>query len=185
MNPNAVIVHGRPSRAEYYDPAAPSGSNHHWLPWLAKQLIVRDIHAHTPEMPHAYEPDWATWLREFERYDVGPDTILVGHSCGGGFLVRWLSDHPVARVGRVVLVAPWIDPDGDRAGDFFRFDLDERLVERTAGLVIMTSDDDDEQVLRSVDILGGRLAGAHIRRFPRHGHFTRPQLPELLVAVLD
>jgi predicted alpha/beta hydrolase family esterase len=181
---NAVIVHGRPPREEFYDPGEPSPSNQHWLPWLAKQLIVRDIPAHTPEMPHAYAPEWDAWSREFERYDVTPATILVGHSCGGGFLVRWLSEHPDARVGRVVLVAPWIDPTGERVGEFFRFTLDPRLAERTAGLVIMTSDDDSDEVLRSVAILRDRLAGAEVRQFPGYGHFLRTELRELLVAAL-
>jgi hypothetical protein len=36
---NAIIVHGEPGRDEYYDPDVPSSSNHHWLPWLAKQFI--------------------------------------------------------------------------------------------------------------------------------------------------
>jgi predicted alpha/beta hydrolase family esterase len=188
---NAVIVHGRPGREEYYDPGVPSCSNHHWLPWLAKQLRVRDIHAHTPEMPHAYAPQWSLWRREFERCDIGPETILVGHSCGGGFLVRWLSEHPRQRVGRVVLVAPWIDPDGNFAGeqgswagDFFAFEPDRLLAERTAGLIVMTSDDDSDQVLRSVAILREKLAGAQVREFPGYGHFLRPQLREVLVAAL-
>lgn len=30
--------------------------------------------------------------REFGRFEINTDTILVGHSCGGGFLLRWLSD---------------------------------------------------------------------------------------------
>jgi hypothetical protein len=44
---------------------------------------------------------YATWLRGVERYEITPETLLVGHSCGGGFLVRWLSGHPAVRVPRV------------------------------------------------------------------------------------
>jgi alpha-beta hydrolase superfamily lysophospholipase len=40
---------------------------------------------------------------EFERYDIFPETDLVGHSCGGGFFVRWLSKHLEVKVGNVVL----------------------------------------------------------------------------------
>lgn len=185
MTRNAIIVHGMPSRAEYYDPGVPSCSNHHWLPWLAKQFLVRGIPAHTPEMPHAYAPDYPAWVREFERYDITAQTVLVGHSCGGGFLLRWLSEHPDARVGRVVLVAPWLDPDRSGAGRFFVFHLDPGLVDRTAGVVIFSSDDDSDGVLRTVDILRERLPGAQVREFAKHGHFLRPQFPELLVAALS
>ena len=31
---NAIILHGGPSKTEYYDPEAPSMSNINWTPWL-------------------------------------------------------------------------------------------------------------------------------------------------------
>jgi predicted alpha/beta hydrolase family esterase len=185
---NAVIVHGKPSREEYYDPAQPSPSNAHWLPWLAKQLMLRDIHAHTPEMPRAYAPDFAAWSAEFARYDVGPRTLLVGHSCGGGFLTRWLSEHPDVRVGRVVLVAPWIDPD-HRHGDLFDFTIDHALAERAGRLIIFNSDTDAEEVQRSGRLIRDAVPGAVYREFSGYGHFCLedlggPAFPDLLVALL-
>lgn len=185
MDTNAVIVHGKPGRDEYYDPATPSSSNHHWLPWLAKQLIVRGIQAHTPEMPQAYAPDYAVWRREFERYDVGPGTLLVGHSCGAGFLVRWLSDRPAVRVGRVVLVAPWLDPERSLASGFFDFTPDTDLVARTAGVTIAHSDDDAPRIQDSVTLIRTTVPGVTYREFHRYGHFRAtdlggPRFPALL-----
>lgn len=182
---NAIIVHGKPGRDEYYDSAVPSASSHHWLPWLAKQLLVRDIAAARPEMPRAFEPDYPTWQREFERFDVDEHTLLVGHSCGGGFLVRWLSEHPTVRVGRVVLVAPWIDPGGDGAPGFFDFTVDGALVSRTDGLVIFNSDNDGDGVQRSVTILRDALPDARYREFAERGHFLDRTFPDLLVALLS
>jgi uncharacterized protein len=186
---NAVIVHGMPGREEFHDPDLPSPSNHHWLPWLANQLIVRGVPAHTPEMPRAYAPDWAAWSAEFARYDVGPRTLLVGHSCGGGFLTRWLSDRPRLRVARVVLVAPWIDPDHDRVGDFFDFTVDPTLADRAGRLVIFNSGTDAEPVRRSARLIRDAVPGAVYREFPDRGHFTvgdlgGPAFPDLLDAVL-
>lgn len=105
---NAIILHGKsgPGEQEYYNPDFPAASNSHWIPWLQKQLMIRDIYAQTPEVPNSWKPDYATWCKEFERYDITPETVLVGHSCGGGFLVRWLSERPDVRVDKVVLVAP-------------------------------------------------------------------------------
>jgi predicted alpha/beta hydrolase family esterase len=187
---NAVIVHGKPGREEYYNCDIPSASNHHWLPWLAKQLLVRDIPAYTPEMPHAYAPDFPVWCREFERYEVNAGTLLVGHSCGAGFLVRWLSEHPEVRVNRVVLVAPWMDPNGDRATGFFDFALDPGLVARTAGLTIVNSDDDGDQIQRTVRILRDALPGAGYRELHGLGHFRVEDLggvafPELLALLTE
>ncbi|GIF62475.1 hypothetical protein Ais01nite_05100 [Asanoa ishikariensis] len=188
MAPNAVIVHGMPPWNEFYDPTQPSPSNHHWLPWLAKQLIIREIPAHTPEMPHAFRPEFGAWSREFARYDVGPETLLVGHSCGAGFLVRWLTEHPAVRVGRVLLVAPFLDPTGRRAtGMRFReVLLRPTLVGQTAGLTILHSDDDNPDIQRSVAELRAALPDAGYVEVHGRGHLADgpgSTLPEALVAL--
>ena len=98
---NAIIIHGKPGKEEYYSDKYPSASNFQWLPWLQKQLLIQDIFAVTPEMPRAYEPVYEAWKKEFERHEVTSETVLVGHSCGGGFLIRWLSEHPDVKTGKV------------------------------------------------------------------------------------
>ena len=186
---NAIIVHGMPDKDEYYSPEYPSSSNFQWLPWLQKQLIMRDIQADTPEMPHAYNPVYDIWKREFERFDVTPETILVGHSCGGGFLVRWLSEHKDRVVGKVVLVAPWLDPETELETGFFDFTIDPDLASRTKGISVLCSDDDSSDIAVSVSkILNGIKDAVHIP-FYGYGHFVGANLrekgfPELLDLVL-
>jgi predicted alpha/beta hydrolase family esterase len=186
---NAIILHGSCDKDEYYSDQYPSLSNSHWLPWLQKQLLIKDFAAITPEIPNAFEPEYMLWQKEFERYDITPGTLLVGHSCGGGFLVRWLSEHRDQRVGKVVLVAPWLDPDRKRTTDFFEFELDENIVSRTAGLTIFCSDDDMDSVQGSVKTLKDKLQGISYREFQKYGHFTYSDMqtdkfPELLEELL-
>ncbi len=185
---NAIIVHGMPDKDEYYAVEFPSASNSHWLPWLQKQLIIHDIKADTPEMPHAYEPEYEVWKQEFERFDVAPETILVGHSCGAGFLVRWLSESPHTKVSKVVLVAPWLNTEKERDITFFDFVLDEALVQRIP-ITIFESTNDDYYVQQSVAVLRKKLPTATIVTFKDHGHFCKSDLgtdafPELLLEVL-
>jgi len=42
-------------------------------------------------MPKPYGANYSykEWVMEFERFDTNKETILIGHSTGGGFLVRW------------------------------------------------------------------------------------------------
>jgi predicted alpha/beta hydrolase family esterase len=186
---NAIILHGRPTRAEYYDAKWPSMSNSHWLPWLQKQLILKDIFAATPEVPLAYEPLWERWVREVERFDITSDTILVGHSCGAGFWVRYLSEHKDLRVGKVFLVAPWIDVEQDDPSGFFTFELDPNIAARTNGLTIFHSSNDVAEIQTSVAKLRQKLNGINYREFDDKGHFTHKYLPddtfpELLEAIL-
>lgn len=190
-HPNAILVPGRPDKEKHYDPKAASNSEDHWFPWLKRQLILQDIHAVTIEPPFPFRPRYDDWKREFERFDLTPDTILVGHSCGGGFLVRYLSEHPDLRVGKVALVAPWINPsDNPRSdtADFFHFTIDPAFPSRTKGTTIFISDDDGASVLKTVDILRQQVAGLTFKEYTGKGHFTlssmgTAEFPELLQAV--
>lgn len=59
---NAIILHGGPSKEEYYDRSTPSESNSYWIPWLQAQLIKNDITTVTPEIPNAYDKNWDVWF---------------------------------------------------------------------------------------------------------------------------
>jgi predicted alpha/beta hydrolase family esterase len=183
----AIILHGMPSKEEYFDPAAPSPSNRHWLPWIQRQLILQDILAQTLEMPAPYAPDYGAWCAVFEKISVDENTTLIGHSCGGGFLVRWLCENKI-KVGRVVLVAPWLDPDREDTTDFFDFTIDENLAARTAGLVILNSTDDFPAIQKSVVLLKEKIKNIDVRNLNGFGHFCYDDMktdafPALLEAA--
>lgn len=186
---NAVILHGRPGRDEYYDASFPSANNSHWIPWLQKQLLINDIYAQTPEIPKAFNSSYEVWKKEFERFDISDSTLLVGHSKGAGFIVRWLSENSNLKVGKIFLVAPYIDPDKEEGGDFFNFEIDNELTSRTAGLSIFNSLDDMTSVTKSVQILRDSIRDTNYIEFANYGHFTRRGLgkvdfPELLELIL-
>lgn len=173
---NAIILHGRPKRADYYAASGVAQSNAHWLPWLQQQLIVRDIFAVTPDIPHAYEPVWERWVQEVERFEIAPDTMLIGHSCGAGFWVRYLSEHPELQVGKVVLVAPWIDVERDDPNRFFDFVIDPGVVARTKNLAIFHSTNDAPEIQSSVKKLRQELTGITYKEFKDFGHFDSDKL---------
>jgi predicted alpha/beta hydrolase family esterase len=64
----------------------------HWIPWIKKELTSRHINTETPLMPTPWAPDYYAFKKEFEKYQVDENTILIGHSCGCSFLVRWLGE---------------------------------------------------------------------------------------------
>ncbi|HVO86502.1 MAG TPA: alpha/beta hydrolase [Candidatus Binatia bacterium] len=185
---NAIILHGKPSKERFFDPNFPASSNYYWLPWLQKQLIVNGIPTAAPEVPNNYVADYQTWLKEFERYDVSSDTILVGHSCGGGFMLRWLSENKDIKAYKVVLAAPWLNPKNlEETGDFFDFELDPSLMDRIKSLAILYADDDEESIADTITVLKDKLTGAKFRLLPGYGHFyddRRMQFPELLEEIL-
>jgi predicted alpha/beta hydrolase family esterase len=174
---NAILLHGKPGKEEYYDGSTPSCSNYHWFPWLQKQLIINDIKADTPEVPFAYDPKYALWLKEVERFEINPDTMLVGHSCGGGFWIRYLSEHKDLKVGTVVLVAPSLNPEKTWGKEIFDFEIDPTLSQRVDKLVIFNSTNDSSSIQKSVRIIREKIPSASYREFKDMGHFTVEDMP--------
>ncbi len=188
---NAILVHGLIEKWEFEDLQYPTPSNSHWFPWLTKRLMINGIHTAVPEMPKSYHPKYEPWKKEFERFDINEDTLLVGYSCGGGFLIRWLSENTDKKVGKVILVAPWVGTDPNREFDasFFDFGWDSNLAERTTGLTMFSSTNDVEPVQKSIRIIKDRLNDLNIIELENKGHFNTEGLggeafPELLKECL-
>lgn len=190
---SAILIHGWNTKEEHYDPKKPTASNDHWFPWLTKQLMMQDIHTVAIEMPNGYYPEYDVWKRELERFEVHEGTILVGHSCGGAFLIRWLSENPDRKVGKVVLVAPWLGLGFDHAPfdkAFFDFELVRTIAEQTKGLHVFSSANDFPDVVQSVDIIRKKIDDIIYHDFADKAHFTKTDLgteefPELLEELLQ
>ncbi len=189
---NAIIIHGVPSKKEYYNSNIDSPSNAFWLPWLQKQLLVHDILAETPEMPLPFLPDFKDWEKIINRFDINEDTTLIGHSGGAGFLVKYLSLNKI-KVKKVILVAPWINPEHDEIGvKMFESDfsfINKDLVLETGEIIIFESDNDEDYIQESVRILKEKIKGLENRTFHNYGHFTLSDMrtrefPELLEEIL-
>ncbi len=189
---NAILIPGRPDKEEYYNLGYPSNSNNHWFPWLTKQLMINDILTVALEIPTPWQPRYGIWKKELERFEITPETILVGHSCGGGFIVRWLSENKDRQVGKVVLVAPWLNPENNPVSDtadFFDFTINPDLVSQTAGVTLFNSSNDQQSIHTSVQIIRDKVKGINYKEFQNYGHFCYEDMntiefPELLEEIL-
>jgi hypothetical protein len=186
----AIIVHGMPSKEEFYKSEGPAPSNNHWKPWLQKQLLIHDVLAQTPELPEPYRPDYQKWCSIFEQFPINENTMLVGHSAGGGFLVRWLSENKTT-VGKVALVAPWINRESKSvAPGFFDFEIDPEFAKRTAGTMLFISSDDAQDELDTATELKEKVKDLQVQEFADHGHFIlrdmkTEEFPELADFLLS
>lgn len=179
-----------PGIDEYFDIEQASASNAHWLAWLQNALLTKDIFTANPEMPFAFEPVYNIWCKEFERFDINNQTILVGHSTGAGFIIRWLCENKNVNVDKVILVAPYFDPDKTIKDNFFDFSFDKELVARTnRGISVFHSDNDMEEIQISTKILLENIDNINYVEFHNYGHFCLEDLgserfPELLEECL-
>ena len=189
----AFLLPGMPDKTEFYNPNGKAQSDTGWFPWIRHELCIRDIPTMGIEWPRPYEPVYKAWLKVFEQFDADSETILIAHSCGAGFLVRWLTQNDV-QVGKVILVAPWMNPFENEVPngiekDFFHFEIDPKLVERTKGITVFYSDDDFRGVVRTAEKLEKVVSGIKMVKFHGYGHFDEvnmktPEFPELLAEAI-
>jgi predicted alpha/beta hydrolase family esterase len=188
-NSNCIIIHGCPRDVERAKNPETRTYDKHWIPWLKKELISLGINTEVPMMPEPWYPDYEKFKKEFEKYEVNENTVLVGHSCGAAFLVRWLGDSKT-KIAKLILVAPWKIPDenNDLKKAFYSYPIDETLKSRAGEIVIFTADDEEEDGKESVKIFHQALGGEVIELKGR-GHYTMgdmgtEEFPELLKVLL-
>jgi uncharacterized protein len=178
----AVIVHGCPSGQE--DGAYAK----HWMPWTKRVLEERGVPTELPQMSMPWAPDYETFKKTFETLKVNENTILIGHSCGCAFLVRWLGETK-QKVAKLILVAPWkVGEAGDKAREaFYTYDIDPTIKNRVKDIVMFTSDDEEEDGKKSLktfhDALGGKIVELKGRGHYTQGDMRTEEFPELLAEV--
>lgn len=186
---NCIIVHGCPGSPDGERDVETRSYDKHWMPWVRDRLLERNMATLAPIMPHPWAPEYARYKREFEKYPVSEQTILIGHSCGCAFLVRWLGDTR-QEIDTLVLVAPWKIP---RAGcpyrkAFYEFPIDTTIALRVRRIIMFTSDTEMEDGKRSLALYRAALGG-EIVDLPNRGHYTSADMgtcefPELIAKLV-
>lgn len=77
---NAVIIHGWGGNSQ---------SN--WFPWLKTELEKQEFRVSVPDFPNTEYPILSEWLDHCKsNITVDEETILIGHSLGVSFILRFL-----------------------------------------------------------------------------------------------
>ncbi len=180
---NCVIIHGCSSA-----PGIITFENH-WISWVAQKLNTHDIHTTTPRMPEPWQPQYEDYKKEFEKENIDENTILIGHSCGCAFLVRWLGESK-QKIDTLILVAPWkIAGEQSPKKSFYQYTIDETIPERVKKIIMFTSDTEEKMGKDSLAIFQNALNGKIIS-LTNKGHYTPDDMntnefPELLKEIIN
>ncbi len=187
---NCIIIHGCPSNKEKAMDPKTRTYDKHWIPWTKQQLISNGINTETPSMPEPWTPNYNNFKKEFEKYKVTEKTILIGHSCGCAFLVRWLGETK-RKILKLILVAPWKIPDkNDKFKKaFYEYHIDKTIKSRVKEIIMFTADNEEEDGKKSLSLFHEVLGGKIIELKGR-GHYTlndmkTKEFPELLNEVKE
>jgi len=186
-----VIVHGSPTKDRTRQKSFIPQHKSHWLPWIKGKMEDKGIKVFSPEMPTPWAPEYDEWKKIMDKYDVGEDSILIGHSAGGAFMVRWLSETK-KKIRKLILVSP------GKSGHERKKELTKfygkgnygKIKENVGEIVIFTADDDLEYHIPVAHEYESELGGKLFHYGKGYGHFTesgmgKKEFPELLNEVLE
>lgn len=181
---NIIILHGCPPSEDKVPPKSQK-----WMNWLEEKLIEHGFNAIAPDMPKPWMPKYNEWKKEFEKYNVTKDTLLVGHSCGGAFLVRWLLETKI-KIKKLILVAPAKVPEApdDKRQNLYDFNLSKDSSKIAKEIVIFISNDLPHN-LKSFEIYKKALR-PKIIKLENKIHFLffqtkTNEFPELLEEIMN
>lgn len=179
-----IILHGCPPNEQTVTPRS-----NRWMNWLEQELVHKGYDAVAPDFPTSWKPKYIEWKKIFEKYPISHKTLLVGHSCGGAFLVRYLLETNT-KVKKLVLVAPAKVPetDEDTRKDLYNFDLPINASHIADEIVVFTSNDFPHH-LKSLEIYRASLK-PRIVKLENKFHFLFFQMktnefPELLEEIVN
>ena len=160
---NVIIVHGTADDKK-------DKPTNHWMPWLKKSLVEKNIKVEIPLMPEPWKINYSKWKKEFEKLNVDENSVLIGHSCGCAFLVRWLGETK-QKIKKLILVAPWKFAESDSEKEFYDFKINDKIKNQVDETIIFTSDNEETDGKKSAKIFHESLGGKLIE-LKNHGHFT-------------
>ena len=185
---NCTIIHGGPLTDVPEDP-----HNLHtlyWQPWTKEELSKQNIATFIPAMPNPWHPKYSEYKEVMDTLPVSEESVLVGHSRGVAFLLRWLGETG-QKVDKLILVAPNLRTESDdpELQSFYNFQIDTKLKELVSERIVFTSENDDLENMESAKLIAD-LLDCKVVNLPKYGHFITQEMgtdefPELLEEILS
>lgn len=141
-----------------------------------------------PNMPNKINAKYLEWKIWFDKFipHFKKEILLVGHSLGGTFLVKYLSENNFpSKIRGVFLVAPpHDDKDSDFSlADFILPDSLEKMENQADKIFVYFSEDDPVVPFADKSKYEASLGRAVFRIFKDRGHFNQEEFPEIISDI--
>lgn len=153
-----------------------------WKTWLQKNL-GEGFDVYSPTMPNAANAKYAEWKIWFEKIvsQLNDNVILVGHSLGGIFLAKYLSENQIARrvLATFLVAAPFNTPTDHPLADFVLLESLAGLRKQGGDIFLYHSIDDVVVPFSNAQSYMSDLSDATLRSFSDRGHFNDDRFLEI------
>ncbi len=155
-----------------------------WKPWIRK-MLREEYEVITPQMPNkanARYEEWKLWFEKFLPF-LNDGVILIGHSQGGIFLAKYLSEnHFQKKIKAIMLVGAVYDKDCE-GYTVLSFSLPETLNLQSDKIFLYHSKDDPVVPFSALEKYKKALPTAIVRVFENRQHLNQEEFPELLEDI--
>jgi len=160
-----------------------------WKETLAEKL-GEDFEVISPKMPNSMNAKYKEWKIMFEKYFpiLNDNLIIVGHSLGGTFLVKYLSENDFPKeILATFLVSPCYDDIGTDYSlcDFALSQSLEKLKEQGGKIFLIHSKDDKIVPFKDFEKYKKDLPEAETMIFEDRGHFDQSEFPEIVEKIRE
>lgn len=148
---------------------------------------LADTHeCHRLSMPNSFWADYEAWKIWFEKMVpyLRDGVVLVGHSLGGSFLFRYLTENKLpVTVGQVHLVAPVILPTEDCEGFYIDIENWAGFASAVTAVHLWHSEDDFVVPIIHSETVVHLYPTATFHRFADRFHFIGETFPEIEAVI--
>ncbi len=141
-----------------------------------------------PKMPNSRNSRYAEWKLWFEKTFnlLSDEVILIGHSLGGIFLAKYLSENIFPKkIKQLHLVSACYDTEviKDSLADFALSRTVENIQDQAENIFLYQSKDDTSVAYQDALKYKRDLPKAKLFMFEDRGHFIQEEFPELVEKV--
>lgn len=195
MKKSLVIIHGGTTfdtYEEYWDYLVNSMltleslNRKDWKDCLQDKLPeFETIYLRMPNKNNARYPEWKLWFEKLIPL-LQNEVVLVGHSLGGTFLAKYLSENNISKkIVQLNLVAPAYDSEvvKDSLADFALSKKVSNIQEQVDSIIIYQSKDDFAVAYQDALTYQEDMPEAELMMFEDRGHFLQSEFPELVENI--
>lgn len=158
-----------------------------WKENIAHSLS-NDFELFHPQMPNkqsAKYEEWKIWFEKLVPF-LNDDVILVGHSLGGLFFIKYLSENSFSKkiAALFTVAAPYDGRNNKHLNETFALKEDLSGVTKQVKHIFMYHSKDDHVVpFQDFEKYQKKLPGIQGRVFTDRDHFNQEEFPELVKDI--
>lgn len=155
-----------------------------WKPDL-RQKLGSDYEVILPIMPNktnARFEEWKIWFEKIIPF-LNEEIILIGHSLGASFLVKYLSENNLPKKLKAVFLVSGVFDTDTEGYTLHSFSLPEKLDLQTENIYLYHSKDDPVVPFSALENFAQIFPKAHTRIFEDRKHINQEEFPELVQDI--